>query len=296
AKGDLLSIEAQMASEEFNLLDSQNNQRLAYLDLAQLLELPTTEGFEIEVPELGLLEELDNVNDPNQIYTLAIDSRPEIKSAQLRLEGYDKGVQIAKGSLYPRLTLGGSWGTGYSGNNKYGEDPYSFIPQIGITESGESVYALSEITSYESFKTKSFNEQLDDNLNESLGFNLNIPIFNGWSSRYNIALAKIAKDQAELDLKLHKNTLYKTIQLAYNDAIAANNRHAAASKKVDATSESFRYAEQKYNVGLITSVEYNDAKKELNNAESELLQARYDYIFRLKILDFYMGKPLTLNR
>ena len=90
--------------------------------------------------------------------------------------------------------------------------------------------------------------------------------------------------------------MYKTIQQAYNDAVAAFNKHKAADKKVKATSESFKYAEQKFNVGLINSVEYNDAKKEYNNALSELLQAKYDYVFRTTVIDFYLGKPLTLGR
>jgi outer membrane protein len=97
-------------------------------------------------------------------------------------------------------------------------------------------------------------------------------------------------------LQLQKNNLYKILQQAYNDATSAFNRHKAASKKVQATSESFKYAEHKFNVGLINSVEYNDAKKEYNNALSELIQAKYDYVFRITVIDFYLGKPLSFDR
>ncbi|MBN1338076.1 MAG: TolC family protein [Bacteroidales bacterium] len=296
AKGDQLTLEAQLAAEEYALVDAKNNLSLAYLDLVQLLELESPEGFEIEKPELGLIEDPESLPEANQIFLTALEKRPEIKSAQLRVESSGRNLQIAKGGLYPRLSLGGSWGTGYSGANKIGENPVSFIPQIGVTQSGEAVYSISEYTTYESQKVKSFNDQLNDNLNRAVGLSLNIPIFNGWAARNNIAVAKIAIEQSALDLDIQKNRLRKTIQQAHNDAKAALNQHNAAEKKVNATREAFRYSEQKYNVGMINSVEYNDAKKEFNNAESELLQAKYDYIFRTKILDFYMGRPLTLKR
>ena len=155
---------------------------------------------------------------------------------------------------------------------------------------------MEPYTAYQSYSSKTFGDQFNDNLNETVGLNLNIPIFNGWIARSNVAQAKIGIENANLDLELQKNNLNKTIQQAYNDALAASNQHKAAEKKVDATSESFKYAEQKYNVGLINSVEYNDAKKEYNNALSELIQAKYDFVFRNTIIDFYLGKPFTLDR
>ena len=149
---------------------------------------------------------------------------------------------------------------------------------------------------YEISNAKPWGDQLEDNLNKSVSLNLRIPIFNGWTSRSNVAQAKIGIENSSLDLQLQKNTLYKIIQQAYNDALAASNKHKAADKKVNATKESFNYAEQKFNVGLINSVEYNNAKKEYNNALSELIQAKYDFVFRTTVIDFYLGKPLTLKR
>lgn len=295
AKGDLLTIEAQQASEELSLVEAENNLSLSYLNLTQLLELPTTEGFEIEKPELGLVEQTE-LFTPKKIYNQALENRPEIKSAELNVESSVTDLKIAKGAYYPRLSLSGSLGSGYSGANQIGEDIFTYNPQIGQTASGEAVFPNEPLTGYGSFNPKPFNDQLSDNLNETVGFNLSIPIFNGWSSRSNVAQAKIGIENANLDLQLQKNNLYKTIQQAYNDAMAANNKNRAAQKKVHATSESFKYAEQKFNIGLINSVEYNDAKKEYNNALSELIQAKYDYVFRTTVIDFYLGKPLTLTR
>jgi len=295
AKGDLLVIEAQQASEELSLVEAENNLALSYLNLTQLLELPTAQGFEIEIPELGLIGQSD-IYAPEQIYTMAVDSRPEIKSAETRVESSEKSLSIARGTYYPSLSLDGSIGSGYSGANTVGEGEYLSDPfAIGYTEIGNET-VLTQTKNYQSYNPKAFGDQLEDNLNETMSLNLRIPIFNGWRSRSSVAQAKIGIADAELDLQAEKRNLYKIIQQAYNDAVAASNKHRAADKKVNATGESFKYAEQKFDVGLINSVEYNDAKKESNNALSELIQAKYDFVFRMTVIDFYMGKPLTLDR
>ncbi|OQX72807.1 MAG: hypothetical protein B6D61_13235 [Bacteroidetes bacterium 4484_249] len=299
AKGDLLTIEAQQASEELSLVNAENNLTLSYLNLTQLLELQTNQGFVIEKPELGLIDHPD-ILTPEKIYNMAVENRPEIKSAQIKVESSVKELSIARGSYYPSLSLNGSIGSGYSGANKIGENEFTIPMEIGYWNTGnpnnpeEPVYA--NYKGYESYNPKPFNDQLNDNLNETMSLNLRIPIFNGWRSRSSVAQAKIGIENANLDYQLQKNNLYKTIQQAYNDAVAAFNKHKAANKKVNATKESFNYAEQKFNVGLINSVEYNDAKKEYNNALSELIQAKYDFVFRTTVIDFYLGKPLTLKR
>lgn len=299
AKGDLLTIEAQQASEELSLVTAENNLTLAYLNLTQLLELHTTKGFEIEVPELGLIEQPE-IFTPDKIYSVAVSDRPEIKSAEVKVESSERDLSIARGSYYPRLSLSGSIGSGYSGANVEGTNPIYEEQEFGYWYTGDPtkptvpVYGVTQ--GYESYNAKPFGDQLNDNLNESLGLSLSIPIFNGWSARSQVAQAKISIANANLDLDLRKNNLYKVIQQAYNDAVAALNKYNAAMKKVNATSESFKYAEQKFNVGLINSVEYNDAKKEYNNALSESIQAKFDFVFRTTVIDFYLGKPLTLNR
>jgi outer membrane protein len=299
AKGDLLTIEAQQASEELSLVDAENSLSLAYLNLSQLMELQTPEGFQIDKPELGLIDQPE-MYTPDKLYTTAVETRPEIKSAEMGVESSEMDLKIARGAYYPRLSLSGSIGSGYSGANQIGSNPFYEETAFGYfyTEDPDNpvqpVYTL--MPGYESYDPKPFSDQLEDNLNETMNLSLSIPIFNGWSSRSNVAQAKIGIENANLDLQLQKNNLYKILQQAYNDATSAFNRHKAASKKVQATSESFKYAEQKFNVGLINSVEYNDAKKEYNNALSELIQAKYDYVFRITVIDFYLGKPLSFDR
>ena len=299
AKGDQLTIEAQLASEELSLVEAENNLALSYLDLTQLLELPTPKGFVIEKPELGLIQQPE-IFTPEQIFGVAVQERPEIKSAETKLESSQKTLSIAKGGYYPSLSLNGSLGSGYSGANVIGSNPISIEREFGYWYTSDPsnpvvpVYGIQD--GFESYSAKPWGDQLEDNLNESVGLNLRIPIFNGWVTNSSVSRAKINVESATLDVQMQKNSLYKIIQQSYNDALAAFNKHKAADKKVNATRESFNYAEQKFNVGLINSVEYNNAKKEYNNALSELIQAKYDFVFRTTVIDFYMGKPLTLKR
>lgn len=267
-KGDLLALEAQLASEKLLIVQAENSLALSYLTLSQLLLLPTPVGFEIERPELGLLDKT-GIQTPEQIFGIAVQSRPEIKSAETKLESTEKSLNIARGTFYPMLYLNGELGSGYSGNNLMDTPPYD---------------------------PKPWNDQFEDNLYQVMDLSLRIPIFNGWASRSSVAQAKIGVENSMLDLKLQKNTLYQIIQLAYNDAISAANQYDAATVKVDATKKLFNYAEKKFDVGLINSVEYNNTKKDYNNALSELIQSKYDFVFRSMIVDFYQGKPLALKR
>jgi outer membrane protein len=295
AKGDLLTIQAQAASEQLSVVNAENNLSLALLTLTQLLELPSTEGFDIDVPQLGLIEAPENVMSPENIYKTAVEVRPEIKGAETRVESSKRSLGIARGSYYPSLSLSGSWGSGYSGANTVGTDPFTQQIEIGYTENTHET-VIAEKIAYQSYNTKAFGDQLRENRNESVSLSLRIPIFNGWRSRSSVAQAKIGVENANLDLQLQKNTLYKTIQQAYNDAASALNKHKASLLKVEATKESFNYAEKKFNVGLINSVDYNNAKKEYNRALSEQIQAKYEFVFKMTVIDFYLGKPLTLTR
>ena len=295
AKGDLLLIESQAATEELNVVNVQNSLDLSYLELTQLLDLPSPVGFDIEIPDLSGISIPETPLSPDQIYEIALGTQPDIKSAELGVQSAEKTLALARGTMSPNLYISASFGTGYSGLATEGVDEVIIPnPLIGTTAGGENVYSIQDYVTYESYETKSFNDQLSDNANETVMLNLNIPIFNGWIVRSNISRAKIGIENAEYTLELTKLRLRKIIQQAYADAVAAVKSYDAAEKKVVATSEAFKYAEQKFNVGLINSVEYNESKKDLTLAQAQLLQAKYDYIFKTTVLDFYMGKPLTL--
>ena len=127
-----------------------------------------------------------------------------------------------------------------------------------------------------------------------MGFNLSIPIFNGWQVRTNISNSKIQKENSQFQLENTRKQLYKDIQQATADAAAALNKYYASQKAVESTEESFRYSEQRFNIGMVTPLEYNDSKTRLLKSQSDLLQAKYEYVFKIKVLDFYQGIPITL--
>jgi outer membrane protein len=293
SKGTLLTLQAQQSTEELSVVNAQNNLDIAYLTITQMLDLPSADSFNIQVPTLDVSTESTLLLTPDQIYAYAVGTQPEIKSAELKVQSSELGLAIVQGMRYPTLSLRGSYGTGYSGASKRVKDITftGYLPS-GFTGSGDTVYSPSFDYNYENIP---FSDQFNDNINKSISFSLYIPIFNGWQTNATVSKAKIAIQNSEYTLLTAKNTLYKSIQQAYADALAALNKYKSSSKSVDAYKEAFKYAEQKFEVGLVNSTEYDDAKNKLAEAESTLLQSKYEYVFRLKILDFYMGKPIELK-
>lgn len=272
AQGDYYTLEAQRAADNSQVISAHNNLDISYLTLTQMLDLPTTDGFVIESPDLEMALQPALAVSADQIYGFALETQPSIKSAESRVKSSEVGLTIAQGGQSPSLTLQGSLGTGFSGANK--------------------IFDTATFTS----NIKPFADQVKDNFNRSVALNLNVPIFNGWATRSNISRARINVENQKYNLELSKLELRKTIQQAYADAKAALNNFDASVTGVSAARESFRYAEQKFNVGAINSVDYNNSKKDLEKAESDQLRAKYEFIFKSTVLDFYMGKPLSLKR
>ena len=265
AMGNLLQIEAQAAQEEVTLVNMQNQLETSYLNLTQLLELETPAGFEIIVPDIRVGETADIAGNIDEIYNVAVQSRPEILGSELRLTASEYALKVAKGARSPSISMSHNFGTRYS---HIGELP------------GQ----------------QSFEDQLKNNKNFGLGFSMNIPILNGWQVNKNILNSKLAVENSQYTLEGTRKELYKDIQQAYSDAVAALKKYYASAKAVESTEESFRYTEQKFNVGMITPVDYNAAKTQLLNSQSEMSQSKYEYIFKTKVLDFYKGLPLSLNK
>ena len=298
ALGDLYNIQAQRATENVQVVDARNNLDLAYLTLTQMLDLPTTDNFEIETPDLELGAQPSITALPEQVYAFALENQPVIKSSEFRLKSSEYMLGASRGALLPSLSMQGSLGTGYSGAASKVVDSYvlagsEVIGFINVPGGTQEVYTMK----YDPvWKDNTFKDQVSDNINKSLSFNLNIPIFNGWSSRTAISKAKLNVENSKYALDVKKLELRKTIQQAYADAKAALNKYQSSITGVGAARESFRYAEDKFNVGALNSVDYNNAKINFEKAESNLLQAKFEFIFKTSVLDFYMGKPITLTR
>jgi len=296
ARGELLNMDAQVASAELQVVEAQNNLDLALLQLAQLIDLENPLGFTIQAPDITIPEGEIQLPDVEGVVDYALAHQPEIIASEMRKRQSEKDYEIARGGMSPVLSLGGSWGTGYSGAAREIDPsiPPSFISYpIGITQNSKDT-VLGYATQY-SYRIKPFSDQLKANENKSFGLYLNIPIFNGYRIRNAIQQARIARESAGLDLQLARNNLRKLITQAHADAQAALKKYHAAHRKLEAQEESFHYASEKYAVGLLTAVEYNQNKEDLNRARSELLQAKYDFIFKSRILDFYQGKPIVIE-
>jgi outer membrane protein len=264
AKGNLLQIEAQAAQEELLLINMKNQLETSYLNITQYLELKSPGGFEIVVPEIYVDPNSIVTGNIDEIYEIAQKTRPEIKSSELKLTASEYDMKIAKGGRSPRISLDHSFST-----------RYSYIGNLaGILP---------------------FSDQIKNNKNYGLRFSVNIPILNGWQVNKNIANSKLDVESSQFSLEATKKQLYKNIQQSYTDALAALKKYNASIKAVTSTEESFRYTEQKFNVGMLTPVDYNAAKTQLLTAQSDMSQAKYEFIFKTKVLDFYKGIPLNLN-
>lgn len=294
ARGNLLELEAQYAAEELNLVNAENQLVISLLDLQQMLDLPVDTTFDVIIPELADPAEDPLVLNALEVYRVAEQEMPEIKSAIFGLESAKKGLAIAKGGRAPQLFLTAGFNSGYSDIRQQVislSDPVD-VP-IGRTAGGETVFSLNpqEIPEFGAYP---FFNQLQDNASAGVGLGLSIPIFNGWQVNSNIANARIMQQSAQLEVQSQKLTLYTKIQQAYADALAALKAFNATQQALVSMEESFKYTETRFEVGLVNTVDYNTSKNQLTATQSDLLQAKYDFIFKTKILNFYKGEPITL--
>lgn len=294
AKGALLNVQSQKAQEELNLVNAKNKLDIAYMDLKQFLELPGNTSFQIEIPDIEIPESPEIKKSSQQVYQYAVDNQPAIKGAQLRVKSSSKALAEARGNASPSIELQGSYGTGYSEASKEYKNPVinGFKPNGNITQNGDTV--LTPDLDYDR-QVIPFEEQIDNNSNYSLRFSLSVPIFNGLQHRTNIQNSKIALEKAKLQLRQEKNNMRKTIEQAHADARAALKKYHASEKTLKATRLSFENAQKKFDVGKINAVKFNDIRNKFIKAKSDLLQAKFEYLFRKKVLDFYLDKPLTIK-
>ena len=292
SKSSLLESNSQVASEQLQLVRAKNQDEIALLNIKQLLEIEANTDFDILVPSITLPLQ-NRVPTTEEIYIKALEIFPNVKSAEYRLKSSDKSLAISKGGRSPRITLYSSMGSGYSDARTKitGIDSLGMMPSGYQLSSGENV--LMPILDFNSEITP-FNQQLKDNFSQSLSFSLSIPLFNGWMTNSSIANAKIGVMSAQNDLQKTKNQLRKQVEQVRSDVISAEKQFQFAKISAEALQESFSYNQQKFDEGMLNVYDYNDAKNKLIKAESDLLQSKYDYLFKIKILDFFMGNSLTL--
>lgn len=253
---------SRVAQDELSAVQAENNCRLALLDLSQLLELPSPEGFGIVSPDIDERLLSASVTVPDAIYQEAVLTRPGIKAAQYRLEGAAHSVRIAQSAYYPQLSFGAGIGTNYYKVN-------------GVRNSG-------------------FGSQLKDNFSQYFGFSLSVPLFNRFATRNQVRGARIRQNTLGWQLEEAKKSLFKEIQQAYYNAVNAESQLRSSVTAEEAAAASFRLTQEKHAQGKATATEYNEARTLWMKAVSTRLQAKYDFVFRTKILDFYRGVPLSI--
>jgi len=254
SEAELAQIRSTQASDELSLTQQQNSYMLALLTLSQLLELETPEGFDVTYPLVGDVSQ-DVLPSPDVVYGDAVGIKPEVKAEQIRLQSAEKSILLAKSAYYPSLYLSAGLGTSYYKTSGY--------------------------------NSASFGSQLGDNFNQYVGLSLSVPIFNRFSTRNNVRSAKVQLHSQQIQLEETKKNLYKEVQQAYFNALAAQRQCVSSDAALESAQTSFELMQRKYENGKATATEFQEAKTTLSRAQSNSVQAKYTYVFRQKILDFY---------
>ncbi len=257
-ESDVVEAHSQVAQDEMGRTQAKCDYKLAMLDLSQLLELSSPDSIEIVAPQGETSPTLPPL--PDRIFARAEGVKPEIQAEKLRLQAAEKNIRIAKAALYPTLSLG-----------------------AGLS---------SEYYKTSGYQAASFSKQLSDNFNKSIGLSLNIPIFNRLATRNSIRQAKLQQSEQALQLDETKKTLYKEIQQAYYNAVNAQAKYESALAARKAAESNFNMMTGKFENGRANATELEEAKTKRANAITSTLQAKYEYILRMKIIEFYEGNKL----
>jgi outer membrane protein len=300
AVSNLNDMQAQLASDNASFVSTENNYRLSKLSLVQLLQLDASklDQFNIVIPKLDEVEQYTLLSNPDIAVQAALNNFPEVKSASTSVASAALGKKIAASGYYPSLNASFSYGTGYSGAAKVitGNPDTLAFPIGTVVGTGDLVTSFPQLSySTDDYQTKAFSDQLQENVNRSLFFSLNIPLFNGFSTYTGVKRAEINFRQAELQLDQTKQAITQSVYQAYNDAQAALANYYAFKTSVAANEKSFQWAELRYEQGMSNITEYADSRMRMEIAQANLARTKYDYIFKLKVLDFYQGKAITLK-
>jgi len=258
----LYKLKAQFTNDIFNITTAEKNLSLALLDLAQLLDLETLENFDISAPNFDF--DVSEMPIPNVVFENSIVRLPNVRAEEFRLERAKKNLAMSKSAYFPSVSFNASTSTGY-------------FHMSGLDAVNDP-----------------FSTQITSNWRSYVGMSMNIPIFNRMSVRTNVSQSKMQIEQQELQVKQAKNTIYKEIQRAMLNAKVSRDRYIAAENAVQANQESFRFVEQSFASGRTTFFDMQQSRNNLERAQSEQIQAKYEFIFNTKILDFYNGKEIEL--
>lgn len=295
---DLAQMEAQVATDSSAYYTAISNYQEAILDMKAIMNFDIAAPFNAIAPNVEdiTLMEISTMN-PEDIYLSARDHFGSVKSGQLKLDASRKSLEVAKGALYPSIDLSAQLGTNYASTLK----ELSGTPIVtGSQPNGDFVTVNNEIIPVETpvldyaTKTTSFGDQFSNNFRQTYALNLSVPLFNGWTSRLNVNRSKIDILSKTNDLEKTKLQLKQDVYKAYYDAKVAVQKYYASKKADEASDRANKYAQKRYELGLMNAVELLTTQNNALKAKSEALSSKYDMVFKLKVIDYYLGKTIKL--
>ncbi|MGN6491339.1 MAG: TolC family protein [Agriterribacter sp.] len=288
-------LEAQMGVDSANWIQAKTNIELSILQLKTALNLPADTLFNIDTPPVESIP-VDNILEisPSAIFQMAVNSLPQFRVNSLRLLAAEKNYKAARGQLYPTISLSGQVGAPTNSQSIEGRGNYiEFKPTIG-TLGGDSVRSVQNVRVYESYRRTPYVSQLSNNFGQYVGFSLNIPIFNGLAARSNVQRQKLNILNQELLLDQEKLNVKRDIYDAYNQALGAYEKYNASVKSVQSAQKAFDYATKRYEIGVLQTIQWLSNQNTLAEAKINALIAQFDYVFKMKVLEFYKGRGIKL--
>jgi outer membrane protein len=290
---DLSQAKAGLSTAEFNLTNAQNQLDLSILVLKQYMEMDPNTQITVERPDISKLNNVQTAYDPSEVIKTAFAVNPDVQLAEIQQKGYAQAIKVAKGNYYPTLSLFGGLGSNYSSINQNVTGVTTIQQQIGTVQ-GTNTPVFGQYQSPVYAANYPFFSQFGNNFNQSIGLSLQIPIFNRFQARTSVRKAKLNYENAELATQLAKNTLSKTIIQATLDLSAAVKRYASAQQTYQADKDAFEVIRERYNIGLVNSLDYNTSLTNYNKAQTDMIEAKYEVVFRSKVIDYYLGNQITL--
>ncbi|MCO5234547.1 MAG: TolC family protein [Chitinophagales bacterium] len=289
----LVDNEVQIASDEYNIAVTKQQTQLAYMALKTILHLDLSKEIKILQPNIDIESEIFEIEPAEKIYQSAMVSRPEIKSAETKLESSQIGIKISRSAYYPSISFFSGIGANLSDQFTQSTSNGLIETPIGyIKSTGESVFTQMPLSNS---ATMPFGKQIKNNMSYAFGINLSIPIYNRRAGYISSTRAKLALKQSDLQNKKTQYDLYNNIEEAHIKAVSSEQNFKAAHKNLKAAQQSLEYAKERLKNGAVGQLELNLAQNNLLIAQSRLTQAKFEYLFNVKVLDFYSGKKIDLN-
>ncbi|QEM07530.1 TolC family protein [Mucilaginibacter rubeus] len=291
---DLSQAKAQLSTNDLNYTNAENQLEQSLLTLKQYMEMDPGTDIRVERPDISKLNNVKTVYDAQEVVKTALAVNPDVLLAEQRQKAAAQGVKIARGNYYPSVVLFGAAGSYFSDakNTPFGVTPTGRFDTIGFVQNSQQAVVVPNYKV--GYKSNPFFRQLSDNFNQSVGVSLQIPIFNRFLSRTAVRKAKLQNQNAEVTAQLARNNLSKIIYQAVWDLQAADKRYASATQTYNANKDAFNIIQQRYTVGLVNSLDYNTSLTNLNKSQFDMIEAQYQVIFRSKVIDYYLGNPITL--